>query len=640
MPKSPSGPVRRAQLIAPFGVGAMVMVPGGTSLIIGGLDYWYQTDHGVNNEVDLSEFKFQEWRLQALLRVGHFRLPPDYREPWRAGQNIPNAWLTMPALRFPAWHFCPDCHLLEERSPYERGHGGRIKCSECEQERKTRYMFQVPFIAMCEEGHLQDFPWREWVHRSSAPDCTKPLRLVSIGSATLAGQLVSCDCGVPPRNLAGITSSDNEGSYLSRNLDESGVVFNCRGNKPWLGPDITENCTAHLRGSLRSAANVYFAHTRSAIYLPPTENPAIQELMELMERPPLSTLIDMMRGLRAEPAGIAALARSQHTALLHNYSPEQITAAVEATIAAADKAEASDKSIEEFDEDARVSLRRAEFEVLRIERSEPHLKIRMEEFSEYGKEVTSFFSRLMLVDKLKETRAMAGFSRVFPETDLPVRELKHMLFRNSPQNLASAWLPAYIVYGEGIFFELDENRLQQWEEREDVHGRIALLAERYSDLRERRRLKERAVTPRFILLHTFAHLLINQLTFDCGYSSASLRERLYLASSPEAEMAGILIYTANGDSEGTMGGLVRMGKPGNIEPVLRKAVENAHWCSADPVCMEMGRFGQGPDSCNLAACHNCALVPETACEEFNRFLDRALVVGTHDDPSLGFFQLG
>jgi hypothetical protein len=63
------------------------------------------------------------------------------------------------------------------------------------------------------------------------------------------------------------------------------------------------------------------------------------------------------------------------------------------------------------------------------------------------------------------------------------------------------------------------------------------------------------------------------------------------------------------------------------------------WCSADPVCMEIGtKWGQGPDSCNLAACHNCALVPETACEEFNRFLDRGLVVGELSDRSLGFFH--
>ncbi len=89
-----------------------------------------------------------------------------------------------------------------------------------------------------------------------------------------------------------------------------------------------------------------------------------------------------------------------------------------------------------------------------------------------------------------------------------------------------------------------------------------------------------------------------------------------------------------------MGGLVRMGKPGNLESVIQQALVEACWCSADPVCMEIGSHGgQGPMSCNLAACHNCALVPETACEEFNRFLDRAMVVGKSDDRKLGYFNI-
>jgi hypothetical protein len=104
-------------------------------------------------------------------------------------------------------------------------------------------------------------------------------------------------------------------------------------------------------------------------------------------------------------------------------------------------------------------------------------------------------------------------------------------------------------------------------------------------------------------------------------------------------MAGVLIYTAAGDAEGTMGGLVRMGKPGYLEPAILAALSSALWCSADPVCMEIGtQSGQGPDSCNLAACHNCCLVPETACEEFNRFLDRAVIVGSLGNREMGFFR--
>lgn len=101
-------------------------------------------------------------------------------------------------------------------------------------------------------------------------------------------------------------------------------------------------------------------------------------------------------------------------------------------------------------------------------------------------------------------------------------------------------------------------------------------------------------------------------------------------------MAGILLYTAADDSEGTMGGLVRIGRPGNLEAVIRRALDNARWCSTDPVCIES--VGQGPDSCNLAACHSCTLLSETSCETGNRVLDRAMIVGSFAESSLGFWS--
>ena len=104
-------------------------------------------------------------------------------------------------------------------------------------------------------------------------------------------------------------------------------------------------------------------------------------------------------------------------------------------------------------------------------------------------------------------------------------------------------------------------------------------------------------------------------------------------------MNGFLIYTSSGDSEGSLGGLVRQGRPGNLEKILRESIEDSRWCSADPVCMQVGsEDGQGPDSVNGAACHNCAVIPETSCEEFNMLLDRAFVTGDGENPDLGFFS--
>jgi hypothetical protein len=198
------------------------------------------------------------------------------------------------------------------------------------------------------------------------------------------------------------------------------------------------------------------------------------------------------------------------------------------------------------------------------------------------------------------------------------------------------WLPAIVVRGEGIFLQVSEDRLQKWIARHGatLDGRLCLMGQNMAALATRRHQEVRLTSPRFVLLHSFAHLLINQLVQDCGYGSASLRERIYSADG-DNPMAGILIYTAAGDSEGTMGGLVRMGQPDRLDDLVTRALDKAQWCSTDPVCIESK--GQGPDNCNLAACHSCALLPETSCEEQNRLLDRGVVIGTIDRPDLGFF---
>ena len=81
---------------------------------------------------------------------------------------------------------------------------------------------------------------------------------------------------------------------------------------------------------------------------------------------------------------------------------------------------------------------------------------------------------------------------------------------------------------------------------------------------------------------------------------------------------------------------MRQGRPGNLERIIYNAIENARWCSSDPICIDS--HGQGPNSCNLAACHNCALLPETCCEESNMILDRAMLIGTLDNQKIGYFN--
>lgn len=622
-----SAPVRRAQLIAPFGVGALMVAPDGTSLITAGLDHWFEREDSVGDsrEVDPQEFHVEEWRLQRVLGVTHFRLPPDHRI-WRFADPPPNVYLTIPALRFPRWHFCPRCHRLNDYPLTQRA---RIRCSG---EGCRRFLAQVPFVAMCEYGHIQDFPWREWVHRSKEPTCQQQLYLYATGGATLAAQKVKCDCGAE-RNLAGITTAHGDTTELSSGLVGRGDDFLCEGALPWLGSEDAAGCGRPLRGSLRSASNLYFGLVRSAIYLPRSTSLVPAELMKRLESPPLSTLVQLLVDAGSPPT--VEQLRLQYPALLAEFEDAEVTAGIRTVVDAGPpgEGEEDERPVDEHD------LRRPEFETLRKSLVHPDLTVRGADLASYQGWLGRYFERVTLVDKLRETRVFAGFNRIYPESTHGLSDRKGLLRKTAGP--CDRWLPAHLVFGEGLFFEFSEEALQGWEAQPAVRDRIDQLAHRYARVSHDRKLKPREITPRFALVHTFAHLLMNRLTFECGYSSAALRERLYLSEPGQPAMAGVLIYTAAGDAEGTMGGLVRMGKPGYLEPTLSTALQDASWCSADPVCMELGAHaGQGPDSCNIAACHNCALVPETACEEFNRFLDRGVVVGTFDDAALGFFASG
>ncbi len=239
-----------------------------------------------------------------------------------------------------------------------------------------------------------------------------------------------------------------------------------------------------------------------------------------------------------------------------------------------------------------------------------------------------------MIEKLRETRVFAGFSRLNSEDGRSLRSRINDLSIDEKD-----WLPAHVVYGEGIFIKFNDQKIDEW--LLTANANIGELIMRYHQEQAGRveEYEHRDISPAFILLHTFAHLLINRLCYNCGYGSSSLRERLYYSSSEDNRMNGILIYTSSGDSEGSMGGLVRQGREANFYKLVKEIIEDARWCSADPVCMDVGSTtGQGPDSLNGAACHNCAIVPETSCEEFNRLLDRSTLIGTYSAPQTGFFN--
>jgi hypothetical protein len=607
-------PVRRAQLISPFGVGAIVDFPRDEALMTAGLDVWpYAHDECP------SEWKISEERLQGRLGVSHFRLPPDFRF-----EDIDSRYVRqeVPYVRFPRWHFCPayGCGQMVKRHLL----GGGVTFCQSDRHKhlaefKRPRVVPVRFVAICPHGHIEDFPFMEWVHRGKQIDnpANHQLRYRAGRSAALSGIVIECSCG----------ARENMGGAFSYESDTGGALhklgYDCRGDQPWLG--ITDGsgirCNGFLRAVQRGASNVYFAQTYSSIYLPLWGEKTDPRIVKALEDPvlweSLSTGLD-------EGKYISSV-RVDFLAKMRGLDQKQLQEAAQRKLDGGDET----KSLTE------EGYRRSEYEAFRTARGGAATDLLVEALpvEKYADWLAPFFERICLIRKLRETRVLSGFSRLLPPDALGANGGIQPLRRSPAVN----WLPALVVKGEGIFFEFKNGEIKHWIERTKIADRIARLESRFNNARLQRTLPFVRVSPKFVLIHSFAHLLVRQLTFDCGYGSASLRERIYCDRTDNADsMQGVLIYTAAGDSEGTLGGLVRAGEPGNLEPSIRQAIRSAIWCSSDPVCGES--VGQGSDGANLAACHGCTLLPETSCEEGNRLLDRATISGTPGDQLLGFFS--
>jgi len=605
----PIRPVRRGQLISPWGIGAMIDFPGDVSLMTCGLDAWPMA-----LEECPSDIKVTEERLQGRLDVDHFRLPPEFRD---SGAGVQHPKLKIPFVRFPQWHYCPRCGSMEKLSIFgERQRCRGLNYSEgrsCHSivHAKRHWLIPVRFVTVCGQGHIEDFPFMEWIHRNEPFDETHKLRTrAGRSSSTLSGIRIDCSCG-KTRSMAG---GFNRGA-----LNE---VKHCSGFRPWLGEVEVGNmpCGGQLQAVQRGASNVYFPDIVSSIYLPQWESSLERKYVEILAK-----------NWTYLTAGIVDGALdADRFKYVGDYFKVDHKKLLEAAIKRLEGSSSDRVSVEGSEE----VYRKSEFDTIvsGMGGDNQDFFVIKKDINLYGSALHRFFNSICLIHKLRETRALVGFSRWLPEDGRSTLAKKADLFINNRIN----WLPAIVVRGEGIFFEFNSHVMEQWALREDVRQRSEVLINNYNRVRLDRGQSERILNPRFLLMHTFAHILINQLSFECGYGSSAIRERIYCNTSDTRHpVNGVLIYTASGDSEGSLGGLVRQGNPSNLENIIASSIHRAKWCSSDPVCMESR--GQGPDSCNLAACHSCALLPETSCEEGNRILDRALIIGTLTHPEIGYF---
>jgi hypothetical protein len=249
--------------------------------------------------------------------------------------------------------------------------------------------------------------------------------------------------------------------------------------------------------------------------------------------------------------------------------------------------------------------------------------------------------QLIVIPEMREIRVQVSFSRLDSVSSNLQGEYDFEKLQKKPAALMlptgnQKWLPAAEVRGEGIFVELDEAAVREWEHRPAVVERTERLARAHD-------LEQRSDFPgaRFYLLHTLSHLLLTAISLECGYAASSIRERIYSQSASgdaRPAMAAVLLGTGTTGSEGTLGGLVEEGR--NLIHHLREAWDLGRLCSNDPVCAAHDPEHASSDRrTEGAACHGCLYIAESSCEWFNRFLDRALLVPTiGNDPELAFFK--
>jgi hypothetical protein len=431
-------------------------------------------------------------------------------------------------------------------------------------------------------------------------------------------------------------------------FQQAGIT--CSGDRPWLGEGANQpQCNYPLIGALINQLNLYFPKTISAIGLPDL-HPRSDSVARLRNEIELEPTLGIARTLwnMGNQMETIAMIRSALAGRGVESEPAEVGEALESLFNPSSTALPSDSQPPVDPESELLAFRRSEFNILRNEVNDPqHTPILRVIPTTVPNELTAWFTKVNLVERLRETRAFYGFDRLEQNSNnslvgMPEAAMQQ-LFRNPPTQPQDRWLPAVEVFGEGIYVELDNRALEEWqvnqaewlEDRLD-DGFIARLGGIFQTLPPLHQAS-RQWASRYLLVHSLAHILINQFVFECGYSTASLRERLYISVDAQAPMAAFLIYTSAGDSDGTLGGLVRLGRPERLGPLVMRALDRSSWCSADPVCSE-NLGGQGSRLANLAACHACILLPETSCETINQGIDRAMIVGTPDGREHGFLS--
>lgn len=611
--KSPVGEVRPSQILWTYGPGALIDLPS-LSVVTMGVDRWEK-----HRCIQIEEARLLS-AVQDVLgpQVDSLRVPPfgqsEDVDPYSA-----EALIGVPVRPFPRWLRCVKCGLLSEfdlglfkiKENRYRPENTRFVHEGCKGSQgnlpaKDADAVPARFLLACRNGHLDDFPWHYFVH-SGPSTCKGTLRFFESGASLQTENLwVKCDECAASRNMAHAF-----GKSGSENLPR------CRGRHPHL--DYYDGgCEAQARAVLLGATNSWFPITLSALAIPLARDPVSQ-----LVRDGWDYFADI--GSKSDVALVVkTLKKTGVLPGIDKHSPAAIWSAIEAV-----------RSGDTLTQVSAADIKEPEWEVL----TDPSPPTDWPHFLSKPAAVPDNFDRciasVLLLERLREVNALLGFTRVDAPDDSGDPDERPSMAALCTE--APMWVPACQVHGEGLFIRFDEDALREWEERDAVRSRDAKLVAGHRGWRVSRKLDPAEGYPgaRYVLLHTLAHLLIRELSLECGYNAASIRERIYAATDGEQPQAGFLVYTAAADADGTLGGLVDLGKPENLGRLLTQALSRAAVCSSDPLCSE--HEPEKDRSLHAASCHACTFVSETSCERGNRYIDRALVVPTLEVADAAFF---
>jgi|GEM_PF-859744 len=486
-------------------------------------------------------------------------------------------------------------------------HGGRPHIPEGESERfEKKSVVPIRFVRACTAGHVDDIDWNAFVHQEESV-CPAPKWIEERGTTgRLADTYVICGCGAQ-RSMAQAT--------MGKKNERPPLGF-CSARRPWLGANSRDGkCDQKSRLLIRSASNAYFPQMLSAISIPSD----LGELVQIVE-----SLWDAGLRMVAED-GIPLKTVKKTIAIaegLKDFSEAEVMAAIEAFQSSAPSGGLKSDEFSALTRDADVigkDEHGSQFHAVR------HPKKEWRD----GKPWMVGIEDVRLVHRLREVVALMGFTRF----ESPVRDASGDLdvdVEIAPLSLAETWLPATENWGEGIFLKFDDAKIAEWLNLPAVGERSQLLLDGFASKYDTDDYP--FFGSAFYMVHTFSHLLMTQISLECGYPASSLRERIYA----EQNSYGVMIFTGSSDAEGTLGGLIGAGN--RIADIIRRALISAELCSNDPVCSAAKPNPDIQRELIGSACHGCLLVAETSCERQNWFLDRPLVVKTLENPDCAFFS--